>query len=168
MPSAYAYPATEYFFCNFAVEEITGPIAPTLGVSGISISDKLLDVGDLPTRHLTLMAYEPSAFDSGTLILSDWTLRATKTIKVLAHPVLQEGHEGWKRAPGSWQTVAQKITLNDAGKTNGSGGTYLDGKNVHTVDKASSFFGRSGSTWVSLKDQQVYFADFSLGVLEAE
>ncbi|KAG9074293.1 hypothetical protein FRC06_010787 [Ceratobasidium sp. 370] len=93
------------------------------------------------------------------------------------------GRGSWKWTPGTWQTIAQKITLNDVGKANGSVETYIDGKKIHTVEKViirthknamprgamiQSFFGGSDGGWASPKDQQVYFADFSLAVLETE
>ncbi|KAG9076403.1 hypothetical protein FRC06_009523 [Ceratobasidium sp. 370] len=93
------------------------------------------------------------------------------------------GRGSWKWTPGTWQTIAQKITLNDAGKANGSVETYIDGKKIHTVDNViirthknamprgamiQSFFGGSDGGWALPKDQQVYFADFSLAVLETE
>ncbi|KAG9073741.1 hypothetical protein FRC06_011177 [Ceratobasidium sp. 370] len=93
------------------------------------------------------------------------------------------GRGSWKWTPGTWQTIAQKITLNDVGKANGSVETYIDGKKIHTVDKViirthknamprgamiQSFFGGSDGGWASPRDQQVYFADFSLAVLETE
>ncbi|KAG9121294.1 hypothetical protein FRC07_002789 [Ceratobasidium sp. 392] len=93
------------------------------------------------------------------------------------------GRGTWKWNPGSWQTIAQKITLNDIGKANGSVETYLDGRKVHTVDgimirtrknamprgaMIQSFFGGHDPSWAPSQDQNAYFADFSLAVLETE
>ncbi|KAG9085954.1 hypothetical protein FRC06_003346 [Ceratobasidium sp. 370] len=270
--------------------ETTDSSAPTSGTGGISISDKLLAVFPAGVKSgLSRWSTNPAV--SGALTLNDQTLRATKTIKELSHPVVDfagkkamkvddakvltfsysvqfakgfafnkggklpglyggtsndeatgcsggrtratcwslrymwraegEGelyaylpsdaestnkanvcHEGskpnktcdlgygwslgrgsWKWTPGTWQTIAQRITLNDVGKANGSGETYIDGKKIHTVDNViirnhknaiprgamiQSFFGGSDGGWASPKDQQVYFADFSLAVLETE
>ncbi|KAG8744011.1 hypothetical protein FRC10_010990 [Ceratobasidium sp. 414] len=93
------------------------------------------------------------------------------------------GRGTWKWTPGTWQTIAQKITLNDVDKAHGPVETYLDSKNVHTINNViirthknamprsamiQSFFGGSDGSWASPKDQQVYFANFSLAVLETE
>ncbi|KAF8600088.1 hypothetical protein BDV93DRAFT_448289 [Ceratobasidium sp. AG-I] len=93
------------------------------------------------------------------------------------------GRGSWTWKTGTWQTMAQKVTLNDIGKSNGEVVIYIDGKEVYTakniqlrVNKNSvpqgimvqSFFGGHDATWASPKDQSAYFADYSLAVLETE
>ncbi|KAG8784444.1 hypothetical protein FRC12_018710 [Ceratobasidium sp. 428] len=93
------------------------------------------------------------------------------------------GRGSWQWKTGVWQTIAQKITLNDIGKANGVVETYLDGKKVHTVNNMvirsqknsmprgamiQSFFGGSDSSWAPKSQQTAYFADFSLAVLDTE
>ena len=110
------------------------------------------------------------------------------------------GRGSWMFTPGKWQTIAQKVTLNDVGKPNGSVVLYVDGKEVYAANNmmlrvseqsvpqgvmVQSFFGGTFSTrvlgllslthyslpghtidWASPQDQMLYFADFSLAVLE--
>lgn len=91
------------------------------------------------------------------------------------------GRGKWDWTPGTWQTVAQKVTLNDPGKNNGQVVIYVDGKEVYTADNivmrmsdksvprgmmVQSFFGGHDITWASPKNQKAYFSDFSMAVLE--
>lgn len=91
------------------------------------------------------------------------------------------GRGKWDWTPGTWQTMGQKVTLNDPGKANGQVVIYIDGKEVYTADNlvlrmsaksvprgfmCQSFFGGHDATWASPKDQKAYFADFSMAVLE--
>jgi len=91
------------------------------------------------------------------------------------------GRGKWTWTPGTWQTMAQKITLNDAGQNNGHVVIYIDGKEVYTADNlvlrmneksvprgmmVQSFFGGHDAAWASPQDQKAYFSDFSMAVLE--
>jgi len=89
----------------------------------------------------------------------------------------------WTWKTGAWQTIAQKVTMNDIGKSNGEIVVYIDGKVVYTASgiqirtqknsvpqgiMVQSFFGGHDATWASPKDQSAYFSDYSLAVLETD
>ncbi|CAE6378173.1 unnamed protein product [Rhizoctonia solani] len=91
------------------------------------------------------------------------------------------GRGEWKWETGKWQTIAQKVTLNDVGKNNGEVIVYYNGavvysaKNVviRTKENADprgamvqSFFGGHDQTWASPKDQKLWISDLSMAVLE--
>lgn len=93
------------------------------------------------------------------------------------------GRSSWTWSPGEWQTIAQKVTLNDIGKSNGEVIVYMNGKQVYKasgiqlrVNKsavprgfmAQIFFGGHDESWASPKNQAMYLSDFSLAVLETE
>ncbi|CUA68734.1 polysaccharide lyase family 14 protein [Rhizoctonia solani] len=91
------------------------------------------------------------------------------------------GRGVWNWKVGAWQTIAQKVTLNTPGKSDGSIIVYLDGVVVHQLDNivirtsgnsvpqgamVQSFFGGHDATWASPQDQKLWFSDFSMAVLE--
>lgn len=93
------------------------------------------------------------------------------------------GRGKWTWTPGTWQTAAQKVTLNTPGKSDGSVVIYIDGKEVYAAEglqlrmskqsvpqgiMVQSFFGGHTADWACPKDQKAYFSDFSLAVLETE
>ncbi|KAF8600092.1 hypothetical protein BDV93DRAFT_497076 [Ceratobasidium sp. AG-I] len=93
------------------------------------------------------------------------------------------GRSTWTWKTGTWQTIAQKVTLNDVGKPNGSVVIYVDGKEVYAANNimlrmseqsapqgvmVQSFFGGHTIDWASPQDQTLHLADFSLAVLETE
>jgi hypothetical protein len=122
------------------------------------------------------------------------------------------GTGAWVFPPGEWITVAERLRLNDVGKSNGEIEVYANGRSVLKVDglqiranaagrirgiMMQSFFGGAypvrfllffarslhlgciegvadgrhlltGHTayWASPKDQNVYFTDISIAILE--
>ncbi|GAB1524252.1 hypothetical protein RhiTH_007405 [Rhizoctonia solani] len=91
------------------------------------------------------------------------------------------GRGEWKWETGKWQTIAQKVTLNDVGKSNGEMIVYYNGavvysaKNIviRTKDNADprgamvqSFFGGHDESWASPIKQKLWISDLSMAVLE--
>ncbi|CAE6455808.1 unnamed protein product [Rhizoctonia solani] len=91
------------------------------------------------------------------------------------------GRGDWSWKTGQWQTIAQKVTLNTPGNADGSIVTYYNGgvvseaKDIIVRASADSvprgamvqtFFGGHDATWASPQDQKLWFADFSMAVLE--
>ncbi|KAI0081409.1 hypothetical protein K474DRAFT_1703850 [Panus rudis PR-1116 ss-1] len=85
----------------------------------------------------------------------------------------------WK--DGQWNTVSQRLRLNDAGKANGEIELFVEGKSVIKATglvlrrtdagrifgiQMQSFFGGSDRSWATPKDQNIYFADFSVAITE--
>ncbi|CAL1703289.1 unnamed protein product [Somion occarium] len=85
----------------------------------------------------------------------------------------------WKT--GQWSTISQRVRLNDPGQSNGELELFYEGQSVINVgglvlrDKdvgrirgiqMQTFFGGSDSSWASPKDQDVFFADFSVAVTQ--
>ncbi|RXW16035.1 hypothetical protein EST38_g9819 [Candolleomyces aberdarensis] len=84
-------------------------------------------------------------------------------------------------ATGRWTTVAERVKLNDAGKANGEIELFVNGKSVINVSglvlrtsdagkfrgmQMQTFFGGSKPEFASPKDQNVFFSDFSVAVIE--
>ncbi|KAJ7905776.1 hypothetical protein B0H14DRAFT_2327333 [Mycena olivaceomarginata] len=82
---------------------------------------------------------------------------------------------------GQWTTVSQRVKLNDVGETNGemqlfvNGESVIDVKNIvlrnsdagrHRGIQMQTFFGGSTAEWASPKDQNSYFSDFSVAIIE--
>ncbi|KAJ7639776.1 hypothetical protein DFH06DRAFT_1271797 [Mycena polygramma] len=91
---------------------------------------------------------------------------------------LGRGNFTW--ATGKWTTVSQRVKLNTVGQADGELELFVGGKSVISVTgvamtnkdsgaiqgmQMQTFFGGSNTTWASPLDQQVYFADFSVGIL---
>ncbi|KAI0049290.1 polysaccharide lyase family 14 protein, partial [Auriscalpium vulgare] len=91
------------------------------------------------------------------------------------------GRGAFHFTPGQWTTVSQRVRLNDPGQANGEIELFANGQSViHATgliiaDKATSrlhgmqiqtFFGGHTSPYASPKDQDAYFADFSVAVTE--
>ncbi|CAE6520936.1 unnamed protein product [Rhizoctonia solani] len=91
------------------------------------------------------------------------------------------GRSKWTWETGKWQTIAQKVTLNDVGKSNGevivyyNGAVVYEAKDIVLRTKEASvprgamiqtFFGGHDATWASPKDQKLWFSDLSMAVLE--
>jgi len=89
------------------------------------------------------------------------------------------GSFNWKA--GSWNTVSQRVRLNDVGKSNGELELFANGKSVINVGglvlrnadsgriqgiQMQTFFGGSTNDWASPRDQDTYFADFSVAITE--
>ncbi|RXW21823.1 hypothetical protein EST38_g4045 [Candolleomyces aberdarensis] len=87
----------------------------------------------------------------------------------------------FKFARGAWTTVAERVKLNDPGRSNGelqlwvNGRSVIDIKGVVLRDSGAgklrgiqfqTFFGGSTSDWASPKDQEVYFSDLSVAILD--
>ncbi|KAK7047675.1 hypothetical protein VNI00_006443 [Paramarasmius palmivorus] len=80
---------------------------------------------------------------------------------------------------GQWNTISQRVKLNDAGKANGELELFFEGKSVISGKglmirgdgkgkirgiQMQTFFGGSDESWASPKDQDLYFAHFSAGI----
>ncbi|EIN07957.1 hypothetical protein PUNSTDRAFT_88685 [Punctularia strigosozonata HHB-11173 SS5] len=91
------------------------------------------------------------------------------------------GRGSFKFNKGDWTTVSERIKLNDVGKENGELELFVGGKSVLSATglvlrdssagvmrgiQMQTFFGGSDSSWASPKDQDVYFADFSMAITE--
>jgi hypothetical protein len=91
------------------------------------------------------------------------------------------GRGTWQWKTGQWQTVSQRILLNTPGKADGEAEIFVDGKSVlnvpgitwRTKDTAKLqgiqmqiFHGGHTQEWSSPKDQDVWFADLSVGILQ--
>ncbi|KAI0044727.1 polysaccharide lyase family 14 protein [Auriscalpium vulgare] len=91
------------------------------------------------------------------------------------------GRGAFQFTPGKWTTVSQRVRLNDPGQANAEIELFANGQSVISVtgliiaDKASSrlqgmqiqtFFGGHSSNWASPTDQDAYFADFSVAVIQ--
>jgi hypothetical protein len=83
--------------------------------------------------------------------------------------------------PGEWMTLSQRVRLNDVGKENGEIEVFANGKSLFTARglvlrdsaaglirgiQAQTFFGGSTSAWASPKEQNSYFADFSVAITQ--
>ncbi|KAJ7672514.1 polysaccharide lyase family 14 protein [Mycena polygramma] len=90
------------------------------------------------------------------------------------------GRGNFKWATGQWTTVSQRVKLNTVGQADGELELFVGGKSVISVTgvamtntdtgaiqgmQMQTFFGGSNTTWASPLDQQVYFSDFSVGIL---
>ncbi|THH30817.1 hypothetical protein EUX98_g3366 [Antrodiella citrinella] len=82
---------------------------------------------------------------------------------------------------GAWTTISERVRLNDDGQSNGEIQLFVDGQSVINVgglvltDSSAgrirgimmqTFFGGSTSDYATPKDQDVYFADFSVAITE--
>ncbi|KII89387.1 polysaccharide lyase family 14 protein [Plicaturopsis crispa FD-325 SS-3] len=91
------------------------------------------------------------------------------------------GRGSYSFTPGSWTTVSQRVKLNDAGQANGEIELFVGGKSVVNVDglilrdsaagrmrgiQMQTFFGGHTSEYASPKDQDAYFSDFSVAILD--
>jgi hypothetical protein len=91
------------------------------------------------------------------------------------------GRGSFDFAQGAWTTVTERVKLNDVGKANGEIELFVNGKSTISVNglilrarsagrirgiQMQSFFGGSTAVWASPKDQNVYFADFSVAITE--
>ncbi|KAJ3051238.1 hypothetical protein HK097_007777 [Rhizophlyctis rosea] len=86
------------------------------------------------------------------------------------------GRGAFTYTPGKWQTLMQRIVLNDPGKTNGRVQVWSNGKLVIDFNKVmwrdkpfgfvgidfETFFGGSDRSWATPTDQYVYFKGMSL------
>jgi len=85
----------------------------------------------------------------------------------------------FKFATGGWTTVTERVKLNDVGEANGELELFVNGKSkihikglilrAHSAGRIrgiqmQTFFGGSNSEWATPKDQDVYFADFSVAI----
>ncbi|KAF5313851.1 hypothetical protein D9619_013050 [Psilocybe cf. subviscida] len=81
---------------------------------------------------------------------------------------------------GKWTTVSERVKLNDVGQANGEIELFVEGKSIIKLDglilrdndegrirglQMQSFFGGSTTEWATPKDQDVYFADLSVAIL---
>ena len=79
--------------------------------------------------------------------------------------------------PGKWHTLKTEIIMNTPGQKNGSINSWLDGqlalsvKGIFRAEGATfgidslnftTFFGGNTLDWAPVKDEVVYFADFSM------
>ncbi|KAJ2927100.1 hypothetical protein H1R20_g9978, partial [Candolleomyces eurysporus] len=84
-------------------------------------------------------------------------------------------------ATGAWTTVAERVKLNDPGQSNGELQLWVNGRSVIDINglvlrdsdagklrgiQFQTFFGGSTSDWASPKDQEVYFSDPSVAILD--
>eukprot|EP00753_Platysulcus_tardus_P009270 PLAT192.1.p1 GENE.PLAT192.1~~PLAT192.1.p1 ORF type:complete len:405 (-),score=-20.81 PLAT192.1:387-1502(-) len=84
-------------------------------------------------------------------------------------------------ATGAWTTIGERVRLNDAGQENGELELFANGESMFKVGglvlrnsdagrlrgiMMQTFFGGSTPDWASPKDQDVYFADFSVAITE--
>ncbi|EKM83147.1 hypothetical protein AGABI1DRAFT_34922 [Agaricus bisporus var. burnettii JB137-S8] len=91
------------------------------------------------------------------------------------------GRGSFHFATGGWTNVSERVRLNDPGKANGEIELFVNGKSVINVkgltlrDKGQgkiygmqmqTFFGGSSPDFASTKNQDVYFSDFSLAIIE--
>jgi len=91
------------------------------------------------------------------------------------------GRGAYNWVAGEWTTVAQRILLNDVGQANGEQELFVNGKSVInlsgleiSVDEntvilgvmAQTFFGGDDPTWASPQDQDIWFKDWSLAILQ--
>lgn len=91
------------------------------------------------------------------------------------------GRGSWTFQPGKWQTIAQRVRLNDHGQANGEmevivgGVSMFDLKGLTFVTTpegrfqgimAQVFPGGHDSSWAPSQDQSVFFKDFSLVVTQ--
>lgn len=80
---------------------------------------------------------------------------------------------------GQWNTVAVRVRLNDAGQENGELQLWANGKSIFSVnglvirdsdtgrirgDQMQTFFGGGSVGFATPKDQQSFFADFTMSV----
>ncbi|KAG8933536.1 hypothetical protein FRC02_011647 [Tulasnella sp. 418] len=90
------------------------------------------------------------------------------------------GRGKFKWQTGKWNTIAERVKLNDVGKANGEVEIYYGGKSVILLTgvvirtsenslvrglQMQTFFGGHTRIWGSPKDQSAYFADFSAAVI---
>ncbi|KAF8060659.1 polysaccharide lyase family 14 protein [Lyophyllum atratum] len=84
--------------------------------------------------------------------------------------------------PGKWTTVSQIVKLNTPGKADGALQLFVAGKKVIDIYglilrdnergrmrgiQMQTFFGGSSEDWATPKDQDVFFANFSVGIVSA-
>ncbi|KIJ63338.1 polysaccharide lyase family 14 protein [Hydnomerulius pinastri MD-312] len=82
---------------------------------------------------------------------------------------------------GQWNTVSQRVRLNDVGQANGELELYIEGQSVINVGglvlrdseegkirgiQMQTFFGGSEEDFACPKDQNSYFADFTVAITE--
>jgi len=82
---------------------------------------------------------------------------------------------------GQWNTVSQRVRLNDVGQSNGELELFFNGKSVINVSglkfrnnaqgrfrglQAQTFFGGSTPNYASPKSQDTWFSDFSVAILK--
>ncbi|KAJ2913637.1 hypothetical protein MD484_g6779, partial [Candolleomyces efflorescens] len=92
------------------------------------------------------------------------------------------GRGSFSFATGRWTTVAERVKLNDVGKANGEIELFVDGKSVINVNglvlrtsnagkfrgiQMQTFFGGSKPQFASPKDQDAYFSDFSVAIIQS-
>jgi hypothetical protein len=91
------------------------------------------------------------------------------------------GRGAFTFATGKWNTVSERVKLNDVGKANGELELFVGGKSVIKVDglilrdsdkgrmrgiQMQTFFGGHDASYGSPKDQSLYFSDFSVAILD--
>jgi len=89
------------------------------------------------------------------------------------------GRGSFHFAAGSWTTVSQRVRLNDVGQANGEIELFANGKSVIEVKglilrdsergrirgiQAQTFYGGSKTQFQARKDEDVWFADFTVGI----
>ncbi|EIW60967.1 polysaccharide lyase family 14 protein [Trametes versicolor FP-101664 SS1] len=89
------------------------------------------------------------------------------------------GRGSFNFAPGTRTTIGQRVKLNDVGTANGEIELFVEGKSIFTVTglelvnaaegrirglQMQSFFGGSGSSWATPKDQDIFLGDFSVAI----
>ncbi|KAH9939573.1 hypothetical protein B0H21DRAFT_32692 [Amylocystis lapponica] len=91
------------------------------------------------------------------------------------------GRGSFNFTAGQWNTVSQRVRLNDAGAENGELELYAGGVSVVNVSglvlrdsddgriwgmQFQTFFGGSDASWASQQSQYTYFDDFSIAITE--
>ncbi|KAF8211981.1 hypothetical protein K438DRAFT_1805753 [Mycena galopus ATCC 62051] len=91
------------------------------------------------------------------------------------------GRGSFNFTPGVWNTVSQRVQLNDVGSTDGEIQVWANGNSVidvsglvlrnssdgkHRGMMMQTFFGGSTSDWASPKTQDAYFSDFSVAIID--
>jgi hypothetical protein len=85
------------------------------------------------------------------------------------------GRGSYSFTAGNWTNICQTVKLNKKGSNNGSIQVVVDGKLAISLDDLMihngagftgiifhNFFGGSGSSWASPKNQNVYFSNFQV------
>jgi len=91
------------------------------------------------------------------------------------------GRGAFHFAAGAWTTVSQRVRLNDPGAANGQVEIFVNGESVISADglvlrdnaegrirgcQIQAFFGGHDETWASPRDQNLWFSDFSVAIIE--
>ncbi|TFK16403.1 hypothetical protein FA15DRAFT_650902 [Coprinopsis marcescibilis] len=92
------------------------------------------------------------------------------------------GRGSFQFVTGGWTVVSERVRLNDPGTPNGEIELFVNGVSVINVGglvlcdasgygkfrgiQGQTFFGGSSKQWASPKDQGIYFADFSVSIIQ--